>query len=543
MGQIKGGSAQYSLADLFAGINPAPPKVLRESHSDQPAQGRAATRLERPPEEKKRRSSSRPRGEAEPKSGQSSGAEPSWDISKVGGRQSDKARSQPASEPKVPAPMPRLKSVVKSVRLNIPKPADLEGLGPAAQSRYDDSAKDRPRRDSSRHRTNSHSKLLSGTVDKDLGHSDRGSRRHDRRSGRGPNLGSSGRGEESMGAKLMAHKEAHKEHERRYRKIVDNPMLYLEERQHQILPEEHQLEIHSLQFFGPRAEGAAIEVLALIDWAAEYVEISRSPVPEILGFLRRPFVQGKMVKHPIPDDPAESIHKEKCVRTKAQKAWTYLCALLQFWTDEATTESGKVMYGGRRRPANPMIARIRAMLNPSFGDHFKITWASIAASTSWTQSRLYYGEPDRERFRMEPGPTADLQNPLEAAVEERWERYLQEGEQETADLSFSTPSWAGAASRPNLPSGQLEARHPTEANSVPPGFTRINRKMPEEQEATRYETPADLEKQSIDEELGIQDVTNINEDWYAPSESELASTVNNLLDSQQPMEVDEAPVE
>ena len=105
-------------------------------------------------------------------------------------------------------------------------------------------------------------------------------------------------------------------------------------------------------------EGATIEVLALIDWVAEYVEISRSPVPEIPGFLRRPFIKGKLVKHLIPDDPAESIHKEKCIRTKAQKAWTYLCALLQFWTDEATTKSGEVMYGGRHRPANPMIASI-----------------------------------------------------------------------------------------------------------------------------------------------------------------------------------------
>ena len=163
-----------------------------------------------------------------------------------------------------------------------------------------------------------------------------------------------------MGAKLMAHKE----HEK-YKKIVDNPILYLEERQHQILPEEHQPEIHSLQFFGSGAEGATIEVLALIDWVAKYVEISRSPVPEIPGFLRRPFIKGKLVKHPILDDPAESIHKEKCVWTKAQKAWTYLCALLQFWTDEATTESGEVMYGGRHWPANPMIVQIRAMLNPS----------------------------------------------------------------------------------------------------------------------------------------------------------------------------------
>ena len=391
-GQAKGESAQYSLADPFVGINPPPPEVLKESYSDHPARGRATTHLEWPPEEKKRRSSSCPWGEAEPKRGQSSGAEPSWDVSKVGGWQSDKARSQPASEPEAPAPPPKLKSAVKSVRLNLPKPDDLEGLGPAARSRYDDSAKDdRPRRQSSRHRADTHDKPRSSTV-RSSGHSDRGSGRHDQRSGQNPNPKSSKHKEESMGAKLMARKER----EKRYKKIVDNPMLYFEERQHQILPEEHQPEIHSLRFFGSGAEGAAIEVLSLIDWAAEYVEISRSPVPEIPGFLRRPFIKGKLVKQPIPDDLAESIHKEKCIRTKAQKAWTYLCALLQFWTDEATTESGEVLYGGRRRPANPVIARIRATLNLSFGDHFKITWASIAASTSWTQSLLYYGESDRE---------------------------------------------------------------------------------------------------------------------------------------------------
>ena len=78
---------------------------------------------------------------------------------------------------------------------------------------------------------------------------------------------------------------------------------------------------------------------------------------------------------------------------------------------------------------------------------------------------------------------------------------------------------------------------------MPPGFTRINRKTTEEQEATtKYETPADSQKQSIDEELGIQDVTDINEDWYPPAESELASSVQNLLDSQ-PMEVDDLPEE
>ena len=195
-------------------------------------------------------------------------------------------------------------------------------------------------------------------------------------------------------------------------------MMYLEERYHQIVPAEHQPEVHSLRFFGAGAESATIEVLALIDWATEFLELSRSPVPEIPAFLWRPFVVSKRVQFPIPEDPGDAIYKEKCIRTKAQKAWVYLCALLQFWTDLAMTESGEVLYGGWCRPANLLITRIRAVLNPSFGEHFRITWASVAASTSWTQASLYYGPPERERFRMEPGPTSDLQNPLETAVEE-----------------------------------------------------------------------------------------------------------------------------
>ena len=99
-------------------------------------------RLEWTQEEKKRRSSSRPQGEADPKRGRSSGAEPSWDVSKVGGQQPDRARSQPASKPEASASTPKLKSIVKSVRLKLPEPEDLEGLGPAARSRYDDTKGD-----------------------------------------------------------------------------------------------------------------------------------------------------------------------------------------------------------------------------------------------------------------------------------------------------------------------------------------------------------------------------------------------------------------
>ena len=342
---------------------------------------------------------------------------------------------------------------------------------------------------------------------------------------------------------------ARKEQEKGFKRIVDNLALYIEERSNKILLEEHEPEIEAMRFFGTGAERATIDILAIIDWAAEYVKISNHPVPDIPSFLRTPFVMGKAVIHPIPEDPMESLLKEKCVHTKAQKAWTYLCTLLQFWTDLAMTASRKILYGGCCQPANPMIKRIRSVLNPSFGEYFKITWASIATSTSWMQAMLYFGDKDRTRFQAEPGLTMDIQNCLEAAVEERWKRYLKEGVQETPDLSFSTPSWAGTSSRLNYSLRQPEPQHPTESESTPPRFTQHDRKTPEGQEAVgRYRTPAEEDashgnKMTIDEELGAKNVTTLGNDWFPLSESEVTKAVQNLLNLQAPMDMDQAPEE
>ena len=91
-----------------------------------------------------------------------------------------------------------------------------------------------------------------------------------------------------------------------------------------------------------------------------------------------------------------------------------------------------------------------------------------------------------------------------------------------------------------LLSGQPEAQHPTEAESVPPGFTHTQHKPPQEQEAVaKYQTPSEAgQRQTIDEELGIQDITTINESWYPPTEAEVASAVQSILDKSQPMDVD-----
>ena len=288
-GMASGGTCPVLTCRPFAGINLPPPEVLKESCPvSQSSHGRAATHSEPlkvnyPPDEKKRRSNSCPRGEAEPKDACSSGAEPSWNLSQIGGRHSDKAPSQPAREPEAPESTSKLKSVVRKVRLDKAKPVNFEDLGPAT-GRYDTTGQDRTPRDKSRPHTESsvrskddhpQSKPRSGHSDRGPSHSNQRSGRHDRNSSQSPNQKSAQQKDESLAAKLMAHKEQ----EKHYKKVVENPMLYLEERYHQINPAEHQLEVHSMRFFRAGAKSAAIEVLAIIDWATKFLELSRLSCP------------------------------------------------------------------------------------------------------------------------------------------------------------------------------------------------------------------------------------------------------------------------
>ena len=77
--------------------------------------------------------------------------------------------------------MPKLKSIVKKVRLDKAKPVNFEDLGPTARSRYDTTGRDRMRWDKSQPRTkspghskddHSHGKPHSGHSNKGSSHSD-----------------------------------------------------------------------------------------------------------------------------------------------------------------------------------------------------------------------------------------------------------------------------------------------------------------------------------------------------------------------------------
>ena len=514
---------------------------------------------------------------------------PAWNLSNIGSRrttqpstftstgrhtgstprhehQPEGRRSRPATEPDSPEHVTKLKSAVVTTKDKAPDRTSYERMGPAARSRYEDPGssrdsdregrkvrdnkdrrtreKSRQRSDSDRHRE-SRSQTGSSRREESRSHSRyQESRPKDRNSGRTQSRPTEKRGFDKSATQ--------KEYEERYDKIVTHPRKYLEERYPQINPEFYRAEVHAMRYFGPTAEEATIQVLTLIDWAAEYMKLSNSPVPDILAFLQSPFVAGgTAARNPMPTDPAVNFRRDIDIRTKSHLTWLYLCALLQAWTDEATVAEGG-LYGGKRRPTNPLVGRIRAVINPFADGNFEVTWESIEAWTSWTRARWYFGSPDKTRFESEAAPTSDLKNHLEKAMETRWQK-MKEGPREGDIMEFASPTWSGAASRPYLPTevptGVPEPRHPTVADSVPPGFTPLSQKTREEQEATqKYQTERGEERmKAIDKELGFDECTKINEDWYQQtevSETELKTAVEALteiLDEAQPMDVDPNP--
>ena len=243
-------------------------------------------------------------------------------------QQPEERCSRPPSKPDSPERSTKLKSTVTAVKDKTPSRSSYKSMGPAARSRHDgpstpqDSDRDsrntrgredrqtreksRPRHESERRRDSRPRTESSQKREEPCshGHSYQESRprespRKDRNVGQTQSRPSGKKGFDKAAAR--------REYEEQYEKVVTHPRKYLEERYHQINPEFYRAEVHAMRYFGPTAEEATIEVLTLIDWAAEYVKLSNSPVPDIPGFLQSPFVAGGApARNPLPTDPGLS---------------------------------------------------------------------------------------------------------------------------------------------------------------------------------------------------------------------------------------------
>ena len=348
---------KVTLANPFKGINPPPPAILMEGREvpesrDQagPSCGRSITREAQSPSGssgEKRRSNARPCGETNAKTGWQSEVQPAWDISNIGGRralppssgcptgsaqrhkrQPEGWRSCPPSEPDSPERSTKLKSTITAVKDKTPSRSSYESMGPAAWSQHDspstprDSDRDsrntrgkedqqmreklRPRSEAERRRDSRSRTKSFQKREEPRSHGRSYQESHPRESPRKDrNVGQTQ--SRPSGKKGFDKAAARREYEEQYNKVVTHPRKYLEKRYHQINPEFYQAEVHTMRYFGPTAEEATIEVLSLIDWAAEYMKLSNSPVPDILGFLQSPFVAGGApARNPLPTDPGLS---------------------------------------------------------------------------------------------------------------------------------------------------------------------------------------------------------------------------------------------
>ena len=135
----------------------------------------------------------------------------------------------------------------------------------------------------------------------------------------------------------------------------------------------------SLRFFGHQQVLYRLELVAIIDWARKYLELGmRHPLPTLPEYLFSSFVAScQTANHPLNRD--ESIYSDSDdLRERFKRGWVLTAAVLQFWTDEQLILDG-VVNGGRIQPTSALAHYVMTQLNPVVPEDLQITWDQVVA--------------------------------------------------------------------------------------------------------------------------------------------------------------------
>ena len=101
-------------------------------------------------------------------------------------------------------------------------------------------------------------------------------------------------------------------------------------------------EVRAFRFFEPEGKETDLvcRVLAMVDWAVEYNELSNHPLPVIPPELQIPYSGPRHARGQFPLAPTleESSSTDICIRCQAR--WMYLCAMLQYFEDDMIAWEG-----------------------------------------------------------------------------------------------------------------------------------------------------------------------------------------------------------
>ena len=159
--------------------------------------------------------------------------------------------------------------------------------------------------------------------------------------------------------------------------VRDQAHHWLAARANQLDPKGYVEETKSLKFFGHHKVLYGLEMVAIIDWAREYLDLGMVHLLPILPpYLFSSFVAScQTANSPMTKD--ESIYSPTdYIRERFKRGWILAAAVLQFWTDEQSILDG-VLNGSRVCPTSALVQYVMNKLNPVVPEDLMITWDQV----------------------------------------------------------------------------------------------------------------------------------------------------------------------
>ena len=204
--------------------------------------------------------------------------------------------------------------------------------------------------------------------------------------------------------------------------VRDQAHHWVASRANRLDPEGYVEETKSLKFFGHHKVLYGLEMVAIIDWAREYLDLGMvHPLPILPQYLFSSFVASRQTANgPMTKD--ESIYSPTDdIRERFKRGWVLTAAVLQFWTDEQSILDG-VLNGGRVRPTSALAQYVMNKLNPVVPEDLMITWDQVVERTPWVGKRLDCTEEESRIILRQPIPVPGEASELELATEACYKR-------------------------------------------------------------------------------------------------------------------------
>ena len=199
--------------------------------------------------------------------------------------------------------------------------------------------------------------------------------------------------------------------------VRDQAHHWVTARANRLDPKGYIEETRSLKFFRHHQVLYGLEMVAIIDWAREYLDLGMvHPLPILPPYLFSSFVASRqMANSPMTKD--ESVFSPTDdIRERFKRGWVLTAAVLQFWTDEQSILDG-VLNGGRVCPTSALAHYVMRKLNLVVPKDLVITWDQVVERTPWVGKRLDSSEDENHAISRQPIPIPGAASDLELAME------------------------------------------------------------------------------------------------------------------------------